>query len=64
MGQKEMYEPPCGRIGTQPVEDRIEYGIEKKCKWTYHYHDLKGHNEEHDNATLPDNTLTPFFNAG
>jgi hypothetical protein len=63
MGQKEICEPPCGRIGIQPMKNRIEYGIEEKRKWTYHYHNLKGHDEEYDNATLRDNTLAPFFNV-
>jgi hypothetical protein len=45
------------------MKDWIEYGIEEKRKWTYHYHNLKGHDEEYDNATLRDNTFAQFFNS-
>ena len=45
------------------MKDWIEYRIEEKRKWTYHYHNFKGHDEENKNATPCDNTFTPFFNA-
>ena len=55
-----MCEPPCHWVNIQPMEDRIEYGIEEKSKRAYHYHDFKSHDKKNDNTSPCDDIFTPF----
>jgi len=60
MWQKEMCEPLSHWVSIQPMEDRVEDGIEEKSKRAYHYHDFKSHYEEDKNTSSRDETFTPF----